>query len=52
MLVLLSELWEYLCVIPFHELSLITGLGRTLVFLRHAYLTESGVNHENWLTFL
>jgi hypothetical protein len=28
------------------------GLGRTLVFLRHAYLAESGVNHENWLMFL
>jgi hypothetical protein len=36
MLVFLSELWEYLFVISFHELSLITGLGRILEFLRHA----------------
>jgi hypothetical protein len=36
MLVFLSELLEYLCVIPFHELSLLPGLGRTLVILRHA----------------
>jgi hypothetical protein len=32
MLVLLSELLEYLCVISFHVLSLLSGLGRTLVF--------------------
>jgi hypothetical protein len=31
MLVFLSELWEYLCVIPLHELSLITGLCRILM---------------------
>jgi hypothetical protein len=30
---ILSELLEYLCVIPFHELSLLTGLGGTLEFL-------------------
>jgi hypothetical protein len=50
-LVLLSELLEYLCVIPFHVLSLLLELGRTLVFLRHAYLPESRVNHGNWSTF-
>jgi hypothetical protein len=51
MLVLLKELMEYLCVIHFHVLSLLPGLGRTLVFLHHACLVESRVNHGNWLTF-
>jgi hypothetical protein len=51
MLVFLSELLEYLCVIPFHELSFLLGLGRTQVILRHAYLAESRVNHGFWLTF-
>jgi hypothetical protein len=52
MLVFLSKFLEYLCVIPFHELSLLPGLGRTLGYLlRHALLAESGVNYENWLTF-
>jgi hypothetical protein len=32
MLVFLSELLEYLCVIPFHELSLLPGLARTLEY--------------------
>jgi hypothetical protein len=27
------------------------GLGRTLVLLYHASFAESGLNHENWLTF-
>jgi hypothetical protein len=31
----LSELLEYLCVIPFHVLSLSPGLSGTLVILRH-----------------
>jgi hypothetical protein len=40
-------------VLSFHVLSLLPGLGRTLViFLCHAQLAESGVNHGNWLTFL
>jgi hypothetical protein len=47
MLVFLSELLYYLCVIPFHVISLLPGLGRTLVFLRHIYLAESRVNHRN-----
>jgi hypothetical protein len=33
MLVYLSELLGILCVISFHELSLLTGLGRTLEFI-------------------
>jgi hypothetical protein len=33
MLVLLSEMLEYLCVIPFQVLSLLSGLGRTLAIL-------------------
>jgi hypothetical protein len=32
MLVLLSELLEYLCVVSFHKLSLLRGLGRTLEY--------------------
>jgi hypothetical protein len=37
MLVFLSKLLGILSVIPFHELSLLPSLGRTLVlFLRHA----------------
>jgi hypothetical protein len=51
MLVWLLDCWDYLCVISFHELYLSTRLGRTLVFLRHAKLAESRVNHGNWLTF-
>jgi hypothetical protein len=47
MLVLLEELLEYLRVISFHVLSLLPGLGRTLVFLHHAYLAESRVNLGN-----
>jgi hypothetical protein len=47
----LSGLLECLCVIPFHLLSLLPALGRRLVFVRHAYLVESGVNHGNRLTF-
>jgi hypothetical protein len=47
MAVFLLELWGILSVISFHELSLLPGLGRTLVILHHAYLVESGVNHEN-----
>jgi hypothetical protein len=30
MLVLLSELLKIICVIPFHVLSLLSGLGRIL----------------------
>jgi hypothetical protein len=37
--------------IPFHVLSLFLKLGRTLIFLHHAYLAGSGINHGNWLTF-
>jgi hypothetical protein len=33
MLVCCQICWEYLCVISFHELSLLTGLGRTLEFI-------------------
>jgi hypothetical protein len=33
MLVCFRICWEYLYVIPFHELSLLTGLGRTLEFV-------------------
>jgi hypothetical protein len=33
MLVFLSELLEYLCVIPFHVLSLLPSLGRKLEYL-------------------
>jgi hypothetical protein len=48
----LSELLEYLCVIPFHVLSLLPGLGRTLViFYAMLSFAKFGVNHENWLTF-
>jgi hypothetical protein len=36
MLVFLSELLDYLCFIPFHELSMLLELDRTLVLLRHA----------------
>jgi hypothetical protein len=36
MLVLMSELLEILCVIHFHVLYLLPGLGRTLIFLCHA----------------
>jgi hypothetical protein len=32
MLVCCRICWEYLYVISFHELSLLTGLGRTLEF--------------------
>jgi hypothetical protein len=32
MLVCCQICWEYLCVISFHELSLLTALGRTLQF--------------------
>jgi hypothetical protein len=52
MLVFLSELLGILRIIPLHELSLLTGLGRILVILLYAYLAESGVNHGNWLIFL
>jgi hypothetical protein len=38
------ELLEALYVIPFHELSLLPGLGRTLVYFRHAYSVEFWVN--------
>jgi hypothetical protein len=31
---------------------LVTGLGRTLVFIHQAELAESGVNLGDWLTFL
>jgi hypothetical protein len=33
--------WEYLCVISFHELSLLTGLSRTLefVYVMHSLLS-------------
>jgi hypothetical protein len=52
MLVCLSELLEHLCVIPFHELSLLLGLSRTLViFYVMLSFAKSGVNHGNWLTF-
>jgi hypothetical protein len=33
MLVCYQNCWEYLCVISFHELSLLTRLGRTLEFV-------------------
>jgi hypothetical protein len=33
MLVCCRNCWKYLCVISFHELSLLTGLGRTLEFI-------------------
>jgi hypothetical protein len=39
------------CVIPFHELSLLPSLGRTLDSLRQAYLAQSGSNHGYWLMF-
>jgi hypothetical protein len=46
------EIVENLMSHTFHELSLLPGLGRTLVlFLHHAWLVESRVNHRNWLTF-
>jgi Na+/H+ antiporter NhaA len=50
---ILSELLKYLCFIHFHELSLLTGLGRTLkYFYVMLSFAESGVNHGNGLTFL
>jgi hypothetical protein len=51
MLVFLSELWEYLCVIPFCLLFLLSGLGRTLESFTSCLVFESGVNHGNWLMF-
>jgi hypothetical protein len=35
---ILLELLEYLCIIPFHVLSLLAGLGRTLEYF---YVTRS-----------
>jgi hypothetical protein len=35
---ILSELLEYLCIIPFHVLSLLAGLDRTLEYF---YVTRS-----------
>jgi hypothetical protein len=39
----LSELLGLLCVLSFHVLSLIIGLGRIVESLRHAYLAEYGL---------
>jgi hypothetical protein len=48
----LLELLEYLCVIPFHVLSLLPGLDRTLgIFYIMLSFAMSMVNHRNWLTF-
>jgi hypothetical protein len=52
MLVFLSELREYLCIISFHVLSLLSDLGRTpVIFYIILSFAKSGVNHGNWLTF-
>jgi hypothetical protein len=51
-MLVLSELLEYLCVISYHVLSLLPGLGRTLViFYVMLSFVEFGVNHVNWLMF-
>jgi hypothetical protein len=45
-MLVLSELLEYLCVIPFLVLSLLSSFWvEHLNVLCHALLAESGVNH-------
>jgi hypothetical protein len=53
MLVCCRICWEYLCVISFHGLSLLTGLDRTLEFVYIMLsLLSLGLTNGIWLSFL